>query len=253
MTNKRSILIFVFVLFLLACTGRNKTVEIAVEPGRMVEVDDSLILDERIFCSETETEKRMLSMGLVDIGKLDRRIKVKLVYATPDNFTGKVLYRELRKAYMRPLVAEKLIRAQDLLENIRTGWQIVVYDAARPMSVQREMWELVKGTPRHIFVSNPGRGGGLHNYGLAVDVTLCDSSGGFPDMGSAFDYFGEEARGDKEEELVIRGKITPEAFENRQLLRKVMTEAGFIALGSEWWHFNALPRREVIGKWERIE
>ena len=121
------------------------------------------------------------------------------------------------------------------------------------MSVQREMWELVKGTSRHIFVSNPGRGGGLHNYGLAVDVTLCDSSGGFPDMGSAFDYFGEEARGDKEEELVIRGKITPEAFENRQLLRKVMTEAGFIALGSEWWHFNALPRREVIGKWERIE
>jgi len=36
----------------------------------------------------------------------------------------------------------------------------------RPMSVQKKMWNVVKGTPKYKYVSNPNRGGGLHNYGL---------------------------------------------------------------------------------------
>lgn len=28
---------------------------------------------------------------------------------------------------------------------------------------------------------------------------------------------------------------------DRQLLRQIMTEAGWIVEPSEWWHFNAMP------------
>ena len=41
------------------------------------------------------------------------------------------------------------------------------------MSVQQQMWNIVAGTSKSIYVSNPKNGGGLHNYGLAVDITLC--------------------------------------------------------------------------------
>ena len=32
-----------------------------------------------------------------------------------------------------------------------------------------------KGTSKYRYVSNPNRGGGLHNYGLAVDISIQDS------------------------------------------------------------------------------
>ena len=63
---------------------------------------------------------------------------------------------------------ESLLQAQKLLKEICPDYSLIVYDAARPMSVQQKMWNVVKGTPKYIYVSNPARGGGLHNYGLAV-------------------------------------------------------------------------------------
>ena len=45
------------------------------------------------------------------------------------------------------------------------------------MAVMQEMWDLVKGTENRVYVSNPRNGGGLHNYGAAVDLTLVDSLG----------------------------------------------------------------------------
>jgi D-alanyl-D-alanine dipeptidase len=40
---------------------------------------------------------------------------------------------------------------------------------------------------------------------------------------------------------------------NRRLLRKVMTEAGFISISSEWWHFDAFPTDEVRRRFKIIE
>lgn len=39
------------------------------------------------------------------------------------------------------------------------------------MSIQQKMWNVVKGTKNDIYVSNPAHGGGMHNYGMAVDIT----------------------------------------------------------------------------------
>lgn len=183
--------------------------------------------------------------GLVDISVLDSTIRVHLVYATPDNFMGKAVYTGITRAWLHPDAAQKLVTAQRLLKKEYPDRTLVVYDAARPMSVQRKMWRLVRGTDKVNYVSNPSNGGGLHNYGMAVDVTILDPAGEPMPMGTPFDFFGEEAHTNNEEALLASGKITRKEFDNRRLLRRIMKSAGFRTIPYEWWHFNACSRAEA--------
>lgn len=183
--------------------------------------------------------------GLVDISVLDSTIRVHLVYATPDNFMGETVYTGITRAWLHPDAAQKLVTAQRLLKKEHPDLTLVVYDAARPMSVQRKMWRLVRGTDKVNYVSNPSNGGGLHNYGMAVDVTILDPTGEPLPMGTPFDFFGEEAHTNNEEALLASGKITRKEFDNRRLLRRIMKSAGFRTIPYEWWHFNACSRTEA--------
>lgn len=202
---------------------------------------------------KTATELSIERQGLVDIAEVDSTIRVSLMYGRDDNFTGRVLYTDLRQAYLHPEAAEALKRAQAILRRLRPGLSLAVYDAARPMSVQQAMWDTVKDTPQYFYVSNPANGGGLHNYGLAVDLTLCDAATGDTlDMGTPIDYMGAAAHTDREEELRREGKISAEAVENRRLLRRVMREAGFKPLRTEWWHFNLKSRAEAKARYDVV-
>ncbi|MFV0585171.1 MAG: M15 family metallopeptidase [Parabacteroides gordonii] len=183
--------------------------------------------------------------GLVDISVLDSTIRVHLVYAIPDNFMGETIYTGITRAWLHPDAAQKLVTAQRLLKKEHPDLTLVVYDAARPMSVQRKMWRLVRGTDKVNYVSNPSNGGGLHNYGMAVDVTILDPAGEPLPMGTPFDFFGEEAHTNNEEALLASGKITRKEFDNRRLLRRIMKSAGFRTIPYEWWHFNACSRAEA--------
>ena len=183
--------------------------------------------------------------GLVDISVLDSTIRVHLVYATPDNFMGEAVYTGITRAWLHPDAAQKLVTAQRLLKKEHPDLTLVVYDAARPMSVQRKMWRLVRGTDKVNYVSNPSNGGGLHNYGMAVDVTILDPAGEPMPMGTPFDFFGEEAHTNNEEALLASGMITRKEFDNRRLLRRIMKSAGFRTIPYEWWHFNACSRAEA--------
>lgn len=211
--------------------------------GRFILPDDAAM-----DLPDTETEKRLRKSGLVSMAEIDPSIEVCLMYATTENFTRQLLYGDLQKAFLLPETARRLADAQCLLKTIRPHWSLIIYDAVRPMSVQQVMWDKVKGTDHQVYVSNPARGGGLHNYGAAVDVSLIDSMGQGVEMGSSVDYFGDEARPDREEILWKQGRITLPALENRRLLRRVMQEAGFRPLHSEWWHFNMMSREEAKKK-----
>jgi D-alanyl-D-alanine dipeptidase len=203
---------------------------------------------------EYDWDAKMKDMGLIDVNFWEPSIQVYLVYATKDNFTGKPLYNsKLTKAWLHPKAAKKLLHAQDILRKERPDLSILIYDAARPMEVQREMGEWAKKTKNEYYVADPDKGGGLHNYGMAVDVTLVEEKGEWLPMGTPFDFFGPEANIDKEEDLVKRRRITPSEFKNRRLLRKIMTQAGFKTIKSEWWHFNACSRDEAQAKYLLIE
>lgn len=191
-------------------------------------------------------EAQLEQIGLQNVAKEIPGVEVYMVYATPYNFMGRVLYEGLDEAYLVPEAVEKLRKANELLRKKRLDLHLVVYDAARPRSIQQLMWNVVENTELQDFVANPNKsGGGPHNYGVAVDVTLVDCTGHPIPMGSEYDYFGDRSRVDLEAELIERGEITHRELLNRQLLREIMTEAGWLVEPSEWWHFNAMPLTEA--------
>lgn len=206
------------------------------------------------FAQQSATAKRMAEQGLVDILSVDSTIQVSLMYSRADNFTGKVLYTDLREAYLHPKAAAAVAKAQQALKKLKPELSLKIYDATRPMSVQQKMWNAVAGTSKNIYVSNPRNGGGMHNYGLAVDITLCKAATGDTlDMGTKVDFLGSYAHIDNEAALVSRHIITKEAKQNRELLRKVMTEAGFKPLKTEWWHFNLVSRAEAKAHYKAVK
>ena len=202
--------------------------------------------------TKTPTELRMERLGFVDIQHIDSSIQVSLMYTRADNFTGRVLYTDLHHAYLHPEAAQALKKAQAELKRLRPDLSLKVYDAARPMSVQQRMYNVVKGTSKNIYVSNPKNGGGLHNYGLAVDLTLCDAKGDTLHMGTIIDHLGKLAHVKGEQQRLAAGQLSQTAIANRKLLRRVMAAGGFKVLSTEWWHFNLRTRAEAKARYKVI-
>ena len=203
--------------------------------------------------SQTSTGKQMEKQGLINIQTIAPDIQVSLMYSRADNFTGKILYTDLQEAYLHPKAAQALAKAQEILKSKHPHLSLKVYDAARPMQIQQKMWNTVAGTSKSIYVSNPKNGGGLHNYGMAVDVTLCNEQGDTLPMGTLIDYLGKYAHTNEEKLLVTKGIISPQARKNRELLRNVMQQAGFKVLRTEWWHFNFITRAQAKSSYKVIK
>jgi D-alanyl-D-alanine dipeptidase len=210
--------------------------------------------------SAPDYEERMRKAGLVDIQSLDDEIEVLLKYATEDNFVGQNMYGTLRKAFFRPHFAKKIVEAQRLLRERHPNYSLLIYDAARPLSVQKRMRKAVEGTPLTAYVADGARGG-RHNYGVAVDLTIIDGNGQPLDMGAPFDHFGREAwiGTDKNTTLASykayvewqrkEGIISDEAARNRTLLLEVMDDVGLRPYAKEWWHYQeriSMPRTREI-------
>lgn len=221
------------VLFFLACRGGKES---DVAENELCDTDFVIVRCEKVPYSATE--QRLLALGLVDVQTLDPTIQVHLVYATANNFLGRVLYTDIHHALLLPAMAQKVVAAQQALHKERPDLDLMVLDAARPLSVQYQMFHVVAGTPRNRYVANPKKGPGMHNYGAAVDVTLVDREGNWLPMGSVFDHFGPESHIDNEAQLLAAGKITQQEYDNRRLLRRIMRGQGLLPLTSEWWHFN---------------
>jgi zinc D-Ala-D-Ala dipeptidase len=195
-----------------------------------------------LMAANGDTETAMIRQGYVNVRDACPGVYVSLMYSRPDNFTGHVLYGDLRQAYLHPKAAKALARAQRLLQKEHPELSLIVFDAARPMHIQQKMWNAVKHTPKYFYVSNPAHGGGLHNYGMAVDISICNAHGDTIDMGTKVDYMGRAAHIDVEHSLLTQHRISAQALRNRQLLRRVMRQAGFRPLRTEWWHFNYCSR-----------
>lgn len=209
--------------------------------------------------SSLDFDAKMQEYKLVDIQTLEgaEDIIVELKYSTTDNFVGKDMYGDLEKAYFTPDFARKVVRAQQILRERYPQYTLLIYDAARPISVQRYMRKLVEGTPQQSFVAD-GSKGGRHNYGVAVDLTIATLQGEPLDMGAGFDDFTDKAAvkgtsdtGDNANRnmavysayvngLAKRGAISVEATKNRLILIEVMLEAGLYPYRREWWHFEEL-------------
>ena len=110
---------------------------------------------------------RESDMDLVEVVKINPKIKIKLPYATKDNFTKIQLY-PVERCFLRRRIANRLDQIQKDLEP--KGLGLKIWDGYRPHRVQYIMWNK---SPTPGYVGNPKRGS-RHNRGAAVDVTLVD-------------------------------------------------------------------------------
>ena len=101
-------------------------------------------------------------------------------------------------------------------------------------------------------MANP-KGGSIHNFGFALDLSILDEYGKELDMGTPFDDFTPLAEPRLEQKFLKEGKLTELQIKNRRLLRNVMEQSGFITLPVEWWHFDALPAAEVRLHYQIVE
>lgn len=172
-----------------------------------------------------ECEKERLARSLVDIAALTDEFAIDLKYATEENFLGKRIY-PIALCAMQASTAQKLMAANR--ELLSKGFRLKIWDAYRPLAVQKIMWEAL---PQDDFVADPSRGGSIHNGGFAVDVTLVDMEGRELEMPSGFDDFSEKASRNNT-------LMTEAAARNLSVLTDAMVKHGFRTINSEWWHYN---------------
>lgn len=216
----------------------------------------SLIL--LVSCSESKKElvwhEVYTKQGLKVVETDSANILVHLRYSTANNFLGKDVYGNLEEAYLQPEALSKLYKASELLSKSHPELKLLIWDAARPRRIQQVLWDKadIPLPERSQYVANP-ESGSIHNYGCAIDLTLADSAGNPLDMGTDYDDFSETAHIDNETELIEKGILTELQVQNRAILRSAMTNAGFIPIRSEWWHFDAFSREETKSRFKIVE
>ena len=199
-------------------------------------------------------ELSMQKQGLQEVAAQVQNVLVELKYATTDNFMKKNVYGCLTHAYLQKETMAMLKKAQENLEKAHPGYHLLIYDAARPLSKQWELWNtLTEYSPekRRTYVADP-KEHSIHNYGSAIDLTVADEKGKPLEMGTKYDFFGEMAYPKEESRLLKAGKLSQKAIDNRLILRNAMKSAGFMPIEYEWWHFNAFSRKVAKEKFSVI-
>lgn len=187
-----------------------------------------LILSFQAFAQEgPPKEENKREAKLVELITLDPSIKLDIRYATDNNFVGKKVYPEAR-AFLQKPAAKALVKVHQKLK--KQGLGLVIFDGYRPWSITKLFWEVTSEDKRK-FVANPAKGS-KHNRGCAVDLSVFDlKTGQLIDMPSGYDEFTERASPD------YAGGTEKERA-NRDMLRRLMEDAGFTVNPNEWWHFD---------------
>jgi zinc D-Ala-D-Ala dipeptidase len=168
-------------------------------------------------------------------------------------------YNGLSPYFLRKTVVDYLIKAQEYLQIIKPNWKIKIFDAYRPVEVQKfmvnyafndliksrnlnlasltsieleelwaqvyKMWALPSEDP---LMPPP------HSTGGAIDITLVNELGETIDMGGAIDEIAEKSYPD----YYINSSEGQKYHQSRELLRMVMAKANFQRHPFEWWHFS---------------
>ena len=163
--------------------------------------------------------------SLVLLKNIDSTIVSDVRYATENNFTNTVLYKN-NKVYLRKIVADSLKKANDFFKQ-KFNYKIKIFDGYRPLSVQKYMWKIM---PDKRYVADPKKGS-RHNRGAAVDITLIDSLGNQLNMGTEYDNFTRKAHPGYK-------NLPKQVLLNRKILSDGMKKFGFHPINSEWWHFD---------------
>ena len=165
-----------------------------------------------------------MKSDLVNLNNKNSEIILDLRYATTNNFTNKILYKN-KECLIHKVAYEHLCIAEDIAKKL--GYKLKIFDAYRPVNVQKKLWDIL---PDANFIAPPEKGS-PHSRGVAVDLTLVDGNNNELDMGTEFDEFSR---------LSYHGciDISRESYKNRLLLLGIMTDSGWDFFRNEWWHYQ---------------
>jgi D-alanyl-D-alanine dipeptidase len=244
---KKTVLFFV-IFVLLSCENHVREVTVQYYDSVCYKNYYSLLHVQKVrkqYEQLSAFEHMLITHNIVPIQSVDSSIQINLKYAGNDNFWNVNFYKVHNCAYLQYETALKLRKAQQLLWEVDSTYSLLVFDALRPYCIQVDMWNKcsLSGIKKRNFVASPTHKS-LHNYGLAVDVTVCRGSKEL-DMGTQFDVPGRTSYTYNEDKLVKVGALSKQQVQNRRILRKAMREAGFIPNKYEWWHFSSEYRKNV--------
>ena len=163
--------------------------------------------------------------------------------------------------YVRQEVLERLINAQTQLQSNYPGWNILIFDAYRPVEVQQFMVdytfaEILKARKLKPDLISPEQHQTIleevyqfwavpslepatpppHSTGAAIDVTLVNNTGKIVDMGSPIDEISP--RSYPNHFTTSSHSEEQKYHQNRLILAGIMILAGFQQHQNEWWHFS---------------
>ncbi|MGK0314840.1 MAG: D-alanyl-D-alanine dipeptidase [Saprospiraceae bacterium] len=158
-------------------------------------------------------------------------------YATDNNFTKNQIY-PCPRCFLRPVMADKILTLQKDIKK-KYGMSLKLFDCYRPRPAQQKLWDIV---PDARYVTPPDKGS-MHNRGLAVDMTLVGKDGKELDMGTEYDFFGQEA-------YTTNTNLPKHVLKNRKVMTKLMEIHGMKGIRTEWWHFSLKTKKAPLDVWE---
>ena len=154
-----------------------------------------------------------------------------IVYATTNNFVGRSVYPKEMPIIINRMVWEKLVKINNELKE--KGFCIKIYDAYRPIEIQKLFWEFFykeHGYYDENLVANPNKYG-THNITInAIDMFICNIDGTEVELPCEFDDFTGKAN-------IFYNECSDKAKKNRDLLINIANKYGLKVNQEEWWHY----------------
>jgi D-alanyl-D-alanine dipeptidase len=198
-----------------------------------------------VFLAFATKQNQDLPEGFVYAKTIIPDLDVELRYYTTNNFVGDTIDDyNANQLIITKATAEKLRLVQYELQ--QQNLCLKVYDGYRPQGAvnhfmrwardlndtinKQQFYPEVK--KRNLFKAGYIASRSGHSRGSTLDLTIVCGENGEPlDMGSPYDFFGEQS-------WVDYNDITEAQKKNRQLLQTVMLKHNFRNYPKEWWHFT---------------
>ncbi len=204
-----------------------------------------------IACAK-ETDPTLDRSGFVVVTDVIPDAILEIRYYSTYNFVGaRIDGYEAPIALMTRQAADSLKVVSDELK--AQGYRLKIWDAYRPQRAVNHFirWaENLQDTAMKsvfypmvdkslLFEQSYIMARSGHSRGSTVDMTLVDAATGKElDMGSPFDWFGEESHPDYVFTDTESAVQNTDIQRNRHILWDSMLRHGFTMIDSEWWHFT---------------
>lgn len=217
--------------------------ELDKELALSLELQTPRIPETRSMEGWKQIEIQESNQPLVCLNDLEREYPIK----TSPQYYLQGIPQAYDKMFLRQEATERLKLASRLLP---PGYSLVVFDAHRPIEVQKALFDAFKNKLKQenpsfdevsvtklteMYVSLPSEDPvkpSPHSTGGAIDLSVCDSEGNLIKMGTDFDSFDTASRTDhfRDRDGIFH--------KNREVLYRAMRLAGFTNYSEEWWHYD---------------